>query len=129
MPSQNNLPKRLFECCFRLWIGTVKIRGATNRCCREFHLEAAVPHRHGVDSNKLHDRGINVAAEDLAHLSPYPTSKVKRFGDYPAQVITDSRPSMEEESQELLPLARQTASGWDQGIKNSKNRTVFISTK
>jgi TnpA family transposase len=42
--------------------------------------------------NKLHDRGINIAAEDLAHFSPYPTSKVKRFGDYPAQVITDSRP-------------------------------------
>jgi hypothetical protein len=42
--------------------------------------------------NKLHDRGINIAAEDLAHFSPYPTSKVKRFGDYPAQVITDARP-------------------------------------
>jgi TnpA family transposase len=42
--------------------------------------------------NKLHDQGINIAAEDLAHFSPYPTSKVKRFGDYPAQVITDSRP-------------------------------------
>jgi hypothetical protein len=42
--------------------------------------------------NKLHDRGINIAAEDLAHFSPYPTSKVKRFGDYPAQVATDSRP-------------------------------------
>ena len=36
--------------------------------------------------NKLHVRGINIAAEDLAHFSPYPTSKVKRFGDYPAQV-------------------------------------------
>ena len=42
--------------------------------------------------NKLHDRGINIAAEDLAHFSPYPTSKVKRFGDYPAQVIIDDRP-------------------------------------
>ena len=42
--------------------------------------------------NKLHDRGINIAAEDLVHFSPYPTSKVKRFGDYPAQVIIDSRP-------------------------------------
>jgi hypothetical protein len=42
--------------------------------------------------NKLHDRGINIAAEDLAHFSPYPTSKVKRFGDYPAQVSIDSRP-------------------------------------
>jgi hypothetical protein len=42
--------------------------------------------------NKLHDRGINIAAEHLAHFSPYPTSKVKRFGDYPAQVIIDSRP-------------------------------------
>jgi hypothetical protein len=36
---------------------------------------------------------------------------------------------MEEESQELLPLAPQTASWWGQGIRNSKNRTVFISTK
>jgi hypothetical protein len=36
--------------------------------------------------NKLHDRGVNIAAEDLAHFSPYPTSKVKRFGDYAAQV-------------------------------------------
>lgn len=42
--------------------------------------------------NKLHDRGIYIAAEDLEHFSPYPTSKVKPFTDCPAQVITDSRP-------------------------------------
>ena len=42
--------------------------------------------------NKLHDRGIEIAADDLAYFSPYPTSKVKRFGDYPAHVTTDSRP-------------------------------------
>jgi hypothetical protein len=35
---------------------------------------------------------VQAALQDLAHFSPYPTSKVKRFGDYPAQVITDSRP-------------------------------------
>lgn len=50
--------------------------------------------------NKLHDRGINIAAEDLAHFSPYPTSKVKRFGDYPAQVIIDDRPI-----QKYLPVS------------------------
>jgi hypothetical protein len=41
--------------------------------------------------NKLHDRGINIAAEDLAHFSPYPTSKVKRRR-LSCAVITDSRP-------------------------------------
>jgi hypothetical protein len=42
--------------------------------------------------NKLHDRGVNIAAEDLAHFSPYPTSKVKRFGNYAAQIPIDFRP-------------------------------------
>jgi len=50
--------------------------------------------------NNLHDRGIHIAAQDLEHFSPYPTSKVKRFGDYPAQMITDSRPI-----QKLLPAS------------------------
>jgi hypothetical protein len=35
---------------------------------------------------------VPAAADCLAHFSPYPTSKEIRFGDYPAQVNTDSRP-------------------------------------
>jgi len=31
----------------------------------------------------LRRRGIEIPAEDLAHLSPYPTGRVKRFGEYP----------------------------------------------
>jgi hypothetical protein len=37
-------------------------------------------------------RGEIRESRSLAHFSPYPKSKVKRFGYYPAQVITDSRP-------------------------------------
>jgi hypothetical protein len=42
--------------------------------------------------HELRVRGIEILAKDLAYFSPYPTSKVKRFGQYPASVKTDSRP-------------------------------------
>lgn len=41
--------------------------------------------------HKLKRRGIHITAEDLSYFSPYPTSKVKRFGDYPAHIRTDAR--------------------------------------
>ena len=31
-------------------------------------------------------QGIDIHAADLAFLSPYATSKLKRFGDYPTQL-------------------------------------------
>jgi hypothetical protein len=37
-------------------------------------------------------RGIEIAAEDLAHFSPYPTNRVKRFGEYPARTSTEIPP-------------------------------------
>jgi TnpA family transposase len=40
----------------------------------------------------LRERGIVISSEDLAHFSPYPTSRVKRFGQYPATVKADPRP-------------------------------------
>jgi len=42
--------------------------------------------------HELRRRGIDIAAEDLAFFSPYPTSKVKRFGEYPRHIKTDPRP-------------------------------------
>jgi TnpA family transposase len=42
--------------------------------------------------HELRRRGIEISAEDLAHFSPYPTSRVKRFGEYPASIATDIRP-------------------------------------
>jgi TnpA family transposase len=36
--------------------------------------------------HELRRRGIDIAAEDLSYFSPYPTSKVKRFGEYPARI-------------------------------------------
>lgn len=42
--------------------------------------------------HELHRRGIEIPAEDLAYFSPYPTSKVKRFGEYPAQISTEVGP-------------------------------------
>ena len=44
-------------------------------------------------TNALHElrrRGIDVTAEDLSYFSPYPTSKVKRFGEYPARINAES---------------------------------------
>jgi hypothetical protein len=42
--------------------------------------------------HELRRRGIEIAAEDLAHFSPYPTSRGKRFGQYPANITTDIWP-------------------------------------
>jgi hypothetical protein len=37
--------------------------------------------------HELRRRGIEIAAEDLAHFSPYPISRVKRFGQYTARAL------------------------------------------
>jgi hypothetical protein len=42
--------------------------------------------------HQLRRRGIEIAAEDLAHFSPYPTNRVKRFGEYPARTPTEIQP-------------------------------------
>ena len=42
--------------------------------------------------HELRRRGIEIAAEDLAHFSPYPTNRVKRFGEYPARISTEIQP-------------------------------------
>ena len=42
--------------------------------------------------HELRRRGIEISAADLAYFSPYPTSRVKRFGEYPATVMIDPRP-------------------------------------
>ena len=39
--------------------------------------------------HELRRRGIEIAAEDLAHFTPYPTSRVKRFGEYPTRISTE----------------------------------------
>lgn len=44
----------------------------------------------------LRRRGIEIPAEDLAHLSPYPTGRVKRFGEYPVSIQTESMPPYRE---------------------------------
>ncbi|MEI8159196.1 MAG: Tn3 family transposase [Burkholderiales bacterium] len=41
----------------------------------------------------LKSQGINVRAADLAFLSPYATSKLKRFGDYPTDLKPESMPT------------------------------------
>lgn len=41
----------------------------------------------------LKSQGINVRAADLAFLSPYATSKLKRFGDYPTDLQPKSMPT------------------------------------
>jgi len=44
----------------------------------------------------LRERGIAISTEDLAHFSPYPTSRVKRFGEYPTMVNTEPMPPIRE---------------------------------
>ena len=41
--------------------------------------------------HELHRRGVDISPDDLAHFSPYPTSKVKRFGEYPRHIKVDAR--------------------------------------
>jgi TnpA family transposase len=42
--------------------------------------------------HELWRRGIEITAEDLARFSPYPTSRVKRFGEYPASITSEIPP-------------------------------------
>jgi TnpA family transposase len=41
----------------------------------------------------LKSKGINIRATDLAFLSPYATSKLKRFGDYPTDLKPEAMPA------------------------------------
>jgi TnpA family transposase len=54
--------------------------------------------------HELRRRGIDIPAEDLTHFSPYPTSKVKRFGEYPPHIRTQTRPPNRH-----LPASTQTS--------------------
>jgi Tn3 transposase DDE domain len=40
----------------------------------------------------LREQGINISAEDLSYLSPYTTSRLKRFGQYPLAIDTEEMP-------------------------------------
>jgi TnpA family transposase len=53
--------------------------------------------------HELRRHGIEIAAEDLAHFSPYPTSRIRRFGEYPALISTEILPPNKQ-----LPLRRPT---------------------
>ena len=41
----------------------------------------------------LKSNGINIRTSDLAFLSPYATSKIKRFGDYPTDLKPEAMPT------------------------------------
>jgi TnpA family transposase len=41
----------------------------------------------------LKSKGVNIQAADLAFLSPYATSKLKRFGDYPTDLKPETMPT------------------------------------
>jgi hypothetical protein len=41
----------------------------------------------------LKSKGINFRPSDLAFLSPYATSKLKRFGDYPTDLKPEAMPT------------------------------------
>ena len=41
----------------------------------------------------LKSKGVNICAADLAFLSPYATSKLKRFGDYPTNLNPEPMPT------------------------------------
>jgi hypothetical protein len=42
--------------------------------------------------HELRSQGIEIHPEDLTYFSPYPTSKVKRFGEYPVRIRTETGP-------------------------------------
>jgi hypothetical protein len=41
----------------------------------------------------LKSKGISIRPANLASLSPYATSKLKRFGDYPTDLKPESKPT------------------------------------
>ena len=40
----------------------------------------------------LKSKGVNIRPADLTFLSPYATSKLKRFGDYPTNLKPEAMP-------------------------------------
>lgn len=42
----------------------------------------------------LKSKGVSIRAADLAFLSPYATSKLKRFGDYPTDLKPEAMPTL-----------------------------------
>ena len=43
--------------------------------------------------NTLKSKGVRIRLADLAFLSPYATSKLKRFGDYPTSLTPEKMPT------------------------------------
>jgi hypothetical protein len=43
--------------------------------------------------HKLKSEGVSIRPADLAFLSPYATSKLKRFGDYPTDLKPEGVPA------------------------------------
>ena len=41
----------------------------------------------------LKSKGVSICTSDLAFLSPYATSKLKRFGDYPTNLTPEAMPT------------------------------------
>jgi len=41
----------------------------------------------------LKSQGFKIRPADLAFLSPYATSKLKRFGDYPTDLVPEAMPA------------------------------------
>jgi hypothetical protein len=41
----------------------------------------------------LKSKGVSIRPADLAFLSPYATSKLKRFGDYPTNLKPEAKPT------------------------------------
>ena len=41
----------------------------------------------------LNSKGVSIRPADLAYLSPYATSKLKRFGDYPTNLTHEAMPT------------------------------------
>jgi TnpA family transposase len=43
--------------------------------------------------HSLKSKGVHIDRADLAFLSPYPTSKLKRFGDFPTHLQPEAMPA------------------------------------
>ena len=54
-------------------------------------LQTVVDQTQALQASK--SNGINIRTSDLAFLSPYATSKIKRFGDYPTDLKPEAMPT------------------------------------
>ncbi len=77
----------------------------------------------------LKSKGVSIDLADLAFLSPYPTSKLKRFGDYPTNLTPEAMPITTGASRGTNPTQQLRSVGAAIGFTGGKRNRFLRSTR